>query len=156
MKINVINQTENRHWNYFRRYLKPVLAKTQQVLNLPVDVACSVILVDDEGIQIINRDYRQKDSVTDVISFAANEGDILETTDLSELGDIFINMEAMARQAQEYQHSLKREFCFLFAHGLLHCLGFDHQDQASEDLMLSTQKEILDGVAQRRKTTLKK
>jgi len=156
VKINVINQTKKRQWNYFRRYLKPVLTRTQEVLDLPMDIECSVILMDDVGIQELNRDYRSKDSVTDVISFAANEGEILETTNLSELGDIFINMEAMMRQAEEYQHSLKREFCFLFAHGLLHCLGFDHQDKSSEDVMLQTQKEILDGVAQRRKTTLKK
>ena len=64
----------------------------------------------------------------------------------NELGDIFINIDAAKRQAVEYQHSLKREICFLFTHGLLHLNGFDHMNKEDEKEMISYQKKILNDI----------
>jgi probable rRNA maturation factor len=98
--------------------------------------------------QLINNEYRGKNVPTDVISFAAHEGEQMPSDD-EYIGDIFINMDAMQRQALAYGHSKKREFCFLFAHGLLHCLGFDHQNEIEERTMFEIQELILNEIAPR-------
>ena len=102
------------------------------------------IIKTPEQIQGINRDYRNIDRPTDVISFAL--ADNKEETDYipNELGDIFINIDAARRQAVDYEHSEKREICFLFTHGLLHLNGFDHQTPEEEKEMIKYQKMILD------------
>lgn len=118
-------------------------------LGLSSDVSFSVILVDDEGIHAINREYRGIDRPTDVITFALRDeedglsGEISDEIE-AELGDVFINRDAVKRQAEEYGHSERRELCFLFTHGLLHLLGFDHMTEADEHVMFGLQKEILD------------
>ncbi len=66
-----------------------------------------------------------------------------------ELGDIFINVEAAISQAEEYGHSLRREICFLFTHGLLHCFGYDHMQPDEEKVMFDLQHEILDPLVPR-------
>jgi probable rRNA maturation factor len=109
---------------------------------------CSLILLDDAQMQLINYEYRGKNVTTDVISFASLEGDQV-SSDENYIGDIFINMDAMQRQARAYGHSYKREFSFLFAHGLLHCLGFDHQNEEEERTMFELQELILNEIAPR-------
>ena len=105
--------------------------------------------------QLINNEYRGKNVTTDVISFAALEGDQI-SSDEDYVGDIFINMDAMQRQALAYGHTKKREFCFLFAHGLLHCLGFDHQNEKEERTMFELQELILNEIAPRSTQKIRK
>ena len=69
--------------------------------------------------------------------------------DMYELGDIFINVEAIRNQAKEYGHSIRREACFLFCHGLLHLMGYDHMTSEEEKEMFSLQDVILDEVVRR-------
>ncbi len=109
---------------------------------LKIEMSC--ILVDDEDIYQINKEYRHIDRSTDVISFALedNEQFYIEGMPRS-IGDIFISVDHARIQAQEYGHSLKREMCFLFTHGLLHLLGYDHMNEDDEKEMFSLQKEIL-------------
>ncbi|MFE4711315.1 MULTISPECIES: rRNA maturation RNase YbeY [unclassified Paenibacillus] len=112
--------------------------------------------VDNERIHELNREYRGIDRPTDVLSFAMNEsaedepeiiyeleeGETLE--DVPEvLGDIIISVPRAQEQALEYGHSLERELGFLFVHGFLHLLGYDHQDEASEAEMMSKQEHVL-------------
>ncbi|WP_339146933.1 MULTISPECIES: rRNA maturation RNase YbeY [unclassified Sutcliffiella] len=110
----------------------------------------SVTFVDNEKIQEINREYREKDRPTDVISFAMEEmgdGEIeIHYDDEAPrmLGDIIISIEKAEEQAKEYGHSVKRELGFLALHGLLHLLGYDHENEADEKVMFDKQKEILD------------
>jgi len=102
----------------------------------------SFIIVDNEEIQKINKQYRGIDRPTDVITFAAiddEEGDTIP----EELGDIFISWEKVVEQAREYGHSVLREFAFLATHGMLHALGYDHQNKTDEELMFGIQEEIL-------------
>lgn len=87
---------------------------------------------------------------TDVLSFAieddCDEKLLKEMTKLSairEIGDIVISYDRAQEQAKEYGHSLKREMCFLFTHGVLHLLGYDHINKTDEDLMFGLQKKIL-------------
>ncbi|MEM1502207.1 rRNA maturation RNase YbeY [Domibacillus sp. 8LH] len=109
----------------------------------------SVTFVTNERIQEINRDYRDKDAPTDVISFALEEmGEdevTITGTDMPRiLGDIIISIDRSKEQAEEYGHSFERELGFLTVHGFLHLLGYDHMNEQDEKEMISRQKDILD------------
>lgn len=109
----------------------------------------SVTFVTNDRIQEINRDYRDKDRPTDVISFAMEElgeGEIpLVGGDMPRvLGDIIISLAKAREQADEYGHSFIRELGFLAVHGFLHLLGYDHETEEDEKKMFSRQKDLLD------------
>ena len=91
------------------------------------------------------------DRPTDVISFALQDDldDAFVEEDLYELGDIFINVDAIRQQAKEYGHSIRREACFLFCHGLLHLMGYDHMNAEDEKEMFALQDVILDEMVSR-------
>lgn len=110
------------------------------------DAEVSVSFVDEEGIQSINREYRNKDQVTDVISFALEdeEDDIIHEDAMRTLGDIIVCTRRAEEQAEEYGHSYKRELLFLSLHGFLHLLGYDHVEDEDEREMNTLQDEILD------------
>jgi probable rRNA maturation factor len=117
-------------------------------LNIEDHSEVSVTFVSNEKIQEINREYRDKDSVTDVISFAMEElgeGEV-ELTGLEMprvLGDIIISIPRTREQAEEYGHSFQRELGFLAVHGFLHLLGYDHMTIDDEKEMFTLQKDIL-------------
>jgi probable rRNA maturation factor len=109
----------------------------------------SVTFVTNDRIQEINREYRDKDKPTDVISFAMEElgeGEIpLIGADIPRvLGDIIISIAKAKEQAVDYGHSFMRELGFLAVHGFLHLLGYDHEQEEDEKVMFSRQKELLD------------
>ena len=109
----------------------------------------SITFVDNERIHEINKEYRQKDAPTDVISFAMEEmgeGEIeIKGSDVpAVLGDIIISIDRMREQADEYGHSNERELGFLAIHGFLHLLGYDHMNEEDEKVMFSRQKELLE------------
>jgi probable rRNA maturation factor len=109
----------------------------------------SVTFVNNERIWEINREYRDKDAPTDVISFAMEElgeGEIeMIGADMPRvLGDIIISIDKASEQAKEYGHSFLRELGFLTVHGFLHLLGYDHMTEDEEKEMFTLQKEILD------------
>lgn len=99
----------------------------------------SVLITDNEEIHGLNLEYRQKDAPTDVLSFPLFDED--GNLDDEELGDIVISLERAKAQAEEYNHSLKREVAFLTAHSMLHLLGYDHENGEQE--MYVKQDEIL-------------
>lgn len=103
----------------------------------------NIIIVDEKEIQEINRDYRNKDSVTDVISFALEDDNTFVKTDFRILGDIYICLKRAKDQAEEYNHSFLREISFLTIHGLLHLLGYDHMNKEDEKIMFRLQEMIL-------------
>ncbi|CAH1214087.1 Endoribonuclease YbeY [Paenibacillus plantiphilus] len=118
----------------------------------------TLTFVDDEEIHQLNRDYRGIDRPTDVLSFAMQEAgedelEIVYEVDSEDdpipaelesmLGDIIISVERAQAQSEEYGHSLEREIGFLFVHGFLHLLGYDHGDEASEAVMTGKQEAVL-------------
>ena len=149
MALNIYNQTAYRGYSKFKTDFREILARTQAALNQSGRVAVSVIFVNDQQIQEINRDYRNMDRPTDVISFALSDNQDENDYVPEELGDIFINIDAARRQAVDYGHSERREICFLFTHGLLHLNGFDHQTPEQEQQMIYYQKLILDDLVSR-------
>ncbi|WP_335869325.1 rRNA maturation RNase YbeY [Bacillus sp. 2205SS5-2] len=113
------------------------------------DSELSVTFVSNDRIQDINKDYREKDQATDVISFAMEELGEGEMEIVGEgiprvLGDIIISVPKAKEQANEYGHSFSRELGFLALHGFLHLLGYDHMTKEDEKTMFSRQKDILD------------
>lgn len=137
-------QLDEEEINLLNRLLRFAAKKE----NIPTDAEISVSIVNNQEIQEINRDYRQKDAPTDVISFAMQETVEGEMEILGEdiplmLGDIIISIDKVKEQAEEYNHSFQRELGFLAVHGLLHLLGYDHMNVEDEKKMFSRQDEIL-------------
>lgn len=132
----------------FQDIFNSVVKKTMKKLKKQNEYDMSVSFVDDKTIRTINRDYRNIDKITDVISFAMLDNEDLVVHDNSnlDLGDIFISVDTAKKQAKDLDQSLNREIMFLFIHGLLHLLGYDHKDIESEKTMFKLQKEILNEV----------
>ena len=125
-----------------------LLQLAAQLEALPDGSEVSVTFVTNDRIQEINRDYREKDQPTDVISFALEEmgEDEVEITGVDMprvLGDIIISIDRAKEQAEEYGHSFEREIGFLTVHGFLHLLGYDHMNEQDEKKMFSRQNDIL-------------
>ena len=105
----------------------------------------NIIFVDNKEIHKINKEYRNIDRVTDVISFALeDEEDLVNPTEYRILGDIYVSLDKCIEQAKEYGHSFKRELCFLCVHGTYHLLGYDHMTKEDEEIMFKKQEEVLD------------
>lgn len=150
MNYAFINQSQESSWRNYKHFIDQITQKIVTVLNLDKHYDFSIILVDASTIQSINLEYRNIDKVTDVISFASQDDlSILTVEPVIELGDIFINVQAIRIQASDYNHSLKREFCFLVTHGILHLLGYDHILQDDENKMFGLQEVILSEIAKR-------
>ena len=134
MKVNFYNETEESIFKYERlinSIFKPMGSKKY----------FNIIFVSLEEIHRINKEYRNIDRPTDVISFALCDDEELEKT--HELGDIFICLDKAKEQAKEYGHSIIREVAFLSVHGYLHLCGFDHQTKEDERIMFAKQDDIL-------------
>jgi probable rRNA maturation factor len=120
-----------------------------------VDGTLNILFVDNQEIRQMNSDFRNIDSVTDVLSFPANDlvapisesdGGCLEIdpeTGEIVLGDIAICVDRAEEQALEYGHSLLRELCFLAVHGAYHLMGYDHMDTEDEERMTEKQEQVL-------------
>ena len=136
MEINFINHTEH-DTKEFEDLISNILKDFDSIMN--------IIFVDDDEIQEINKEYRNIDRVTDVISFALKDSlDLIDIAELDdELGDIFIDLDQAFRQAKEYGHSIAREVGFLAVHGYLHLNGYDHMTKEDEEVMFKRQEEIL-------------
>ncbi|WP_141506070.1 rRNA maturation RNase YbeY [Paenibacillus luteus] len=141
------------------------IAKLEQLLQLAgeaegiVDGEVSLTFTNDEEIHQLNKEYRGIDRPTDVLSFAMQEDGVEELDIIFEvesedeldpisgmLGDIIISVETAQAQSEEYGHSLEREIGFLFVHGFLHLIGYDHQDDETEAEMTAKQEAILQQV----------
>ena len=109
----------------------------------------NIILVDNEYIHKLNKEYRHIDRETDVITFALEDNMDIKL-DIRILGDIYISIDKAKSQAKEYGHSFLRELSFLTVHGILHLLGYDHQTKKEEKVMFDIQDEILNEAGIRR------
>lgn len=117
--------------------------KILRLLDLPEDTELSLTFVNNEEIHKLNKEYRQKDYATDVLSFPFENEFNLPINNI--LGDIIISLQKAESQAQEYGHSFNRELGFLIVHGILHLNGYDHETKEDEEEMFSLQKKLLLG-----------
>ena len=148
----------------FTCYCRPMerIARRAAELEGLQNFEVQIILADNDFIHQLNRDYRQVDAPTDVISFPANdlekplaealqEGlqpEMSEYGDAIFLGEIYISVDRAQEQAEEYGNTLEEELCFLTVHGMLHLMGYDHIEAADEQIMRAKQREILGRVQQ--------
>jgi len=131
MKTNIINKYNQEDYsNVINKVLKTAENKLQ-IRNK----AINIILVSNDEIKELNNTYRQKDEVTDVLTFPDGY--------LNNLGDVFISIPKSEEQAIELEHSFNRELGFLVVHGFLHSLGYDHQNSEDEKEMINLQNQIL-------------
>ena len=108
----------------------------------------SLLVTDNDTIQNINKEYRDKDQATDVISFAYNETENIAPYNI--LGDIVISYERVNEQATEYEHSIEREFYYVLCHGVLHLLGYDHMNDDEKKIMREKEESLLKKIGYKR------
>jgi len=128
-----------------------VIKTTLSVEKIHDNVEVSIVLVDNNYIQELNRTYRSKDTPTDVLSFAMRESNSPEFEDVcfceeEPLGDIVVSLERAEDQAREYGHSFEREVGYLVVHGMLHLLGFDHGNEEETKVMRQKEEEVLKAI----------
>ncbi|MDD6193718.1 MAG: rRNA maturation RNase YbeY [Lachnospiraceae bacterium] len=142
----------------YRAIATAVIEKALETESFPYEVEVGLTLTDDTAICQINKEFREKDSATDVLSFPMidyeNPGDFSHLEDMDEifhpetgevvLGDIVISVDHVMSQAREYGHSVKREYAFLIAHSMLHLMGYDHMEHEEAEIMEQKQRTILD------------
>lgn len=124
-----------------------LLEKTFRILNINKDAIMSVTFVDKDFIHNLNKTYRNIDRPTDVISFAFldDKNEVINGDLPLDLGEIYICYDVADTNRLAYNNSIKREICFLFVHGLLHLLGYDHMTKEDEEIMFPLQEQILEG-----------
>ncbi len=122
---------------------KPVpFVKRKQLKRIAESGILSVVLVSNKQIQKLNKEWRGKDYATDVLSFPLDLDFTMDGVPF-EMGELIISAEKALEQSKDYKHSFEREMTFLFVHGCLHILGFDHMTPSDEKDMFGRQKEIL-------------
>ncbi|PEA56418.1 rRNA maturation RNase YbeY [Bacillus pseudomycoides] len=146
--IDFFDETEEVKEEYVE-LIQQLVEKAAEIESVEDGAELSITFVNNERIQEINREYRDKDQPTDVISFAMEdmgegEMEIVGVEMPRMLGDIIISIPRAKEQAEEYGHSFDRELGFLAVHGFLHLLGYDHMTEEEEKVMFGKQKEILD------------
>lgn len=163
MTINIEYEADKRLDLDYNGIINRVVEKAVDYEKCPYEVEVNVTLTDNEAIHQINKEYRQVDNPTDVLSFPMLEFDFPSDFDgLSELlesspedyfnpdtgelilGDIMISVEKVSEQANNYGHSETRELAFLVAHSMMHLFGYDHMEADEATLMEKKQSEILD------------
>ena len=152
MFIELIDETEVVKEEY-QKLVEDVVSFASDYLQYPENRECCISFVSSERIREINRDFRNIDKVTDVISFALDDEDedmdpiknfmASDENFVTSIGDIIISVDRAKEQAEEYGHSLERELGFLALHGFLHLNGYDHQTEEEEKEMTGLQTEIL-------------
>lgn len=143
----VFENEYEKEFDSFENVYQKLMEKTFAMLDIKKDYEVDVNLVTNETIHSINKDYRNVDRPTDVISFAfldKIDGEVeIKGVCQTLLGEIIISVDKAKEQAEQYQHSLMREMSFLFVHGLLHLLGYDHMNKDDEEVMFNLQEKIL-------------
>lgn len=165
MTINIDFETEKRLQLDWEKIIRDIVEAAIDYEGCPYECEVSVLITDNDGIQEINKEMRQIDAPTDVLSFPMAEYDMpadfealdeedpsLFDPDTGELllGDIVLNQDRIESQAREYGHEEKRELAFLVAHSMLHLFGYDHMEDSERLEMEKRQEEILTGKGYRR------
>lgn len=148
MTLLIDNRTDFELTDEIKETLEKVCLKSLQYEEFNEDCEISLSIVTNDEIHDINKQFRNIDSPTDVLSFPqltfeeGEEADVNENGEIV-LGDIIISIDRAKEQAEEYGHSLKRELAFLSVHSMLHLMGYDHMVPEEEEDMFRRQKEIL-------------
>ncbi len=145
MKININYRDEADKQEQNEEVIERVCQEAALVYGLGPNAEISILLCHNEYIHELNKQYRNIDRPTDVLSFALNEGeeDGYDGPDTALLGDIVISLDKVQEQADEYGHSFERELAYLTIHGMLHILGYDHMEPDDKTEMRKEEEFIL-------------
>ena len=147
IKIYWANEQSKKKAGFFmKRLIKKAVKGTLECENFKQDVILSVTFTDNEGIREKNREFRNIDSATDVLSFPMYDmrnGDVPMEGEDAELGDIVLSLERAEEQANEFGHSYERECAFLTVHSMLHLLGYDHVDSEEDELEMREHQRVI-------------
>lgn len=158
MHFYIENETDTTFEFDIDKIVESVVLEVLDTEGCPYEAQVNVLLTDNEGIRSFNRDYRNIDKETDVLSFPNLDFDTPGFYEIDEdmeaayfdpetgelvLGDIIISVEKVIEQAASYGHSNKREFAFLVAHSMLHLSGYDHMEQEEAKVMKEKQEMVL-------------
>ena len=146
MKININIENKTPYIFNFNKEYRKSLKTLLKHLNIKGKTEVNVIILDDKGIQKVSKDYRDKDKPTDILSFPADYKNLHQFIGYNLLGDIYLSFETIENQAKEFHHSSKREWTYLFTHGLLHLLGYDHKTPNEEKDMNSIAYKVMDKI----------
>lgn len=159
MNINIVNELNIVYPSELNEIIENVINEALDYLDCPYECEVDVTIVNNDEIQVLNREQRGIDRPTDVLSFPMVDFEVPGDLSLAEdnpemyfnpdsgellLGDIIISMERAEKQAEEYGHSVKREIAFLTAHSMLHLFGYDHMTDDERIEMERMQEEILE------------
>lgn len=145
MNLLIVNNTsEGLDLDLITSRAEKTIREVLNVEKIEDNVEVSLSIVDKDEIHILNRDYRDVDRPTDVLSFPMDEkGFDQEGNPILLLGDIVICLDVAEDQAKDFGHSLEREMMYLICHSTLHLLGYDHIDEADKSKMRTKEKEIM-------------
>lgn len=124
-ELNFFNKTSIK-FNFEKDFLN-VFKSFKSFFNLEKIILVDITFVESTEIKELNKQYRNKDYVTDILSFDFGHQNIYDNMPFIAIGELVICPEKIIEQAKEFNHSLKREYCYLFAHGLVHLMGYDHE-----------------------------
>ena len=145
MNLLIANDTnEDLDLDIIRKKAEKTITEVLRVENISENAEVSLSIVDKETIHKLNKDYRNVDRETDVLSFPMDEeGFDNEGNPLILLGDIVICLDVAEDQAADFGHSLEREIMYLICHSTLHLLGYDHIEEDDKKVMRSKEKEVM-------------
>ena len=145
MQITITYEKTNLQNNAYDEIIERVCQEAALVYGLGPQAEISILLCQNEYIHTLNKQYRNIDRPTDVLSFALNEGedDGYDGPDTALLGDIIISLDKVREQATEFGHSFERELAYLTIHGMLHILGYDHIEADERKIMREKEERYL-------------
>ncbi len=158
MSVYIENELDYELPERFIQIVNEIVTASEEYVKCPFKCELNVIFTDNDGIKSINKEFRDIDSPTDVLSFPLIEYDrpadfsvignmsadyFNQDTKELMLGDIILNVDRVKSQAMEFNHSIYRELAFLTAHSMLHLFGYDHVEDEERLLMEEKQEEIL-------------
>ena len=133
IEVNFFNKTEY-DIKSFEKQGEVIVQNAYKYMKVTGDKEISYIFLNNDEIQSMNNEYREKDYPTDVLTFPGED---------EYLGDIFISIEKVTEQAKEFNHSVETEMSFMFVHGFLHAIGYDHMNDEDHEVMFDLQDQIL-------------
>lgn len=127
IELSIDNRTEFKI--EFKKELIQIILNLAKYFNIEKHINVDLTIVNNEEIQKLNKEYRGKDYATDILSFDFGNDGLYDTLPFVHLGELVVSYEKVISQANEFNHSVKREFCYLFTHGLVHLMGYDHEEE---------------------------
>lgn len=142
IKVHIKNETQFRF--KYKRCYKKIVENIVNILHIKGNTEINVIILNNKEIRSISKEYRNKDKATDILSFPTEYKTLVPLIGYNMLGDIYLSYEKIEEQSIQFGHSKKREWTYLFTHGVLHLLGYDHKTKKEEKEMNKLAYKIMD------------